>query len=211
MIKNFLLETESINSILLVLGIAMILSGVAMTYAVGFYFIFRKEWKNTLSTLVSEVNVNGLDFINSLIEIAKIKTKGESLFKLGMIKQTVENHKEDENFFQKILELIEKIHDNNHTMVLNSDYARARDEIRNAIGIIEKYSTIVGIKEFAEFSVAAKKCQENLEISVKKLDGILYSLQPHEDALFVVVAEKSFQKTEKLSNTCDILKMPQLK
>ncbi|MFA6184266.1 MAG: hypothetical protein WC682_04155 [Parcubacteria group bacterium] len=176
-IRNYLLADGNIGSILLVAVVFLIGAIGAIFYAA---FLTKKifgAWNDISDSFVCELNSIGLDIVNVLIEIAMIGADKHAAFAIGKVKQEIANSSANPNFFINLLEFSEKIHDNNHTQVLNSDYAKAREAIKEAIALAGAYQKVKGLEEFAQLAVKTSEAKKEIADAAENLRGILYGLK----------------------------------
>jgi len=176
-IRSYLLADGNIGSLLLVAVVFLIGAIGAIFYAA---FLTKKivgAWNDICDSFVCELNSVGLDIANVLIEIAMIGADKHAAFAIGKVKQEIADSSANPNFFIKLLEFTEKIHDNNHTRVLNSDYAKARDAIKEAITLAETSQKIKGFEEFAQLAIRTAESKKEIADAAENLRGILYGLK----------------------------------
>lgn len=181
-IKNFLLEGGNIHSLLLIATVLSIGAITAIVYGIVLKRRFKVTWENVLDSLINELNTSGLEIANVLFSIAKISADVDAAVAIGMIKKEIEDNQNDPSFYTKLKSIIEGINDNNHTLVLNSDYANARHAIKEAISLIQRYSQSGNFESFSNFSIETYLAKQRISQAVSNLNGILYGLIPHEES-----------------------------
>jgi len=179
-IRKFLLEGGNIDTFLML--VVVILLGAV--FSLGYGLIQRRKfisaWKNTLDAIVEELNSKGETIANTLIEIAMISADAVTARKIGIIEKDVINYKDGPTFYSKLSSIIEDINDNNHTAVLNSDYAAARNAIKEAIALTEKFSQVRSFEDFSSLSIEVNDAKKGIAQATTNLAGILYGLKPQQ-------------------------------
>ncbi|MDX9913692.1 MAG: hypothetical protein RBS77_03880 [Candidatus Moranbacteria bacterium] len=179
-IRKFLLEGGNIDTFLML--IAAVLLGAI--FSLGYGLIQRRKfisaWMNTLDAIVEELNSKGETIANTLIEIAMISADAVTARKIGIIEKDVINYKDGPTFYSKLSSIIEDINDNNHTAVLNSDYAAARNAIKEAIALTEKFSQVRSFEDFSSLSIEVNDAKKGIAQATTNLAGILYGLKPQQ-------------------------------
>lgn len=177
-IREFLLAGGNIDTFLM-LAVSILLGAIL---SLGYGLIQRRKfvfaWINTLDSLVEELNSKGVEISNFLIEIAMVSADKDAALNIGMFKKEVEDNKDSSNFYRKLSSIIEGINDNNHTAILNSDYAIARNSIKETISLTEKFSRVGSFEDFSTLSVAVNDAKKGITQAATNLSGILYGLKP---------------------------------
>ncbi|MGW8185079.1 MAG: hypothetical protein ACWGHO_03135 [Candidatus Moraniibacteriota bacterium] len=179
-IRKFLLEGGNIDTFLML--VVVILLGAV--FSLGYGLIQRRKfisaWINTLDSLVEELNSKGVEISNFLIEIAMVSADKDAALNIGMFKKEIEDNKDSSIFYRKLSGIIEGINDNNHTAILNSDYASARNSIKETIALTEKFSQVRSFEDFSSLSIEVNDAKKGIAQATTNLAGILYGLKPQQ-------------------------------
>lgn len=180
--RDFLVKWAATDSFLMVILALALLFVVAISCVFIHRHKFESAWNEMYNSLVDELNTKGLKIASILIEIATISADVKAALELGEIRGSIQRQKNNSDFYEKLHRIIEKIHDNNHTITLNSDYARARNSITQGVALVNEFNSTRDYKKFASLAVRLSEVVKNISEAVDNLSGILYGLRPHEDA-----------------------------
>lgn len=176
-IRSFLLAGENIQTFLLITITLFLAALLAISYGVLQHKKFVKVWLGELTGLIAELNQSGLVVLEALINIAMINADKDAALAIGMVKQQIEIGKNDVDFFSKLQTFMQRINDNNHTVVLNSDYAKARDAVSDSIALVSGYTKIGKFEDLPLMAVEIDAAKQQIEAAVNNLNGILYGLK----------------------------------
>jgi hypothetical protein len=179
MIGEFLLKQKNIDTMLLIATVILAGAISAIMYAYLFRRKFNSAWNDSLDSLMVELSSSGTEIAYTLIEITMIAADKNSAMIMGMIKKEIQNNSESDVFFARLPLIIEEINDNNHTVVLNSDYAKARDSIKEAIELAKEYRCVSDFNDFSKLVVSVFWAKKNLKDAVESLKDVLYGLKSH--------------------------------
>lgn len=179
--RDFFVKWAATDSFLMVVFTLLLLLVIAISYAFIHRCKFESAWNEMYNSLVDELNAKGLKIATILIEIATISADVKAALELGEIRGDIERQKNSSDFYEKLHKIIEKIHDNNHTITLNSDYAKARDSITKGVALIKEFHSARDYRKFAFLAVSLSEVMKNISEAVENMGGILYGLKPHED------------------------------
>ncbi|MFA5994770.1 MAG: hypothetical protein WC823_07490, partial [Parcubacteria group bacterium] len=170
----------NLNSVVMILSFVWLAGLAAICYACWSKMKFNKSWESMLDSLKDELNMNGQAMVLLLMDIAMLKADKVAGMAIGEIKSNFERKRTKGDFFKDLPEIIEGIHDCNHTIILNSDYATARKTIRGCMEIINEHAKVGTFEQFAELAVHVADAKERLTNSVRNVDGILYGLKENQ-------------------------------
>lgn len=176
-IRSFLLAGENIQAFVLIIITLVLAALTAMGYGASRHKKFVKVWLGELTGLITELNQSGLVVVEALMDIAMINADKDAAMEIGMVKQQIEIGKNDVDFFSKLQTLMQKINDHNHTVVLNSDYAKARDAVTNSIALVGSYTKVGKLEDLPLMAVEIDAAKQQIEAAVSNLNGILYGLK----------------------------------
>ena len=179
-IKSFVAEANSLDSIVMIIFFIVLGGLVAMGYAYYCKARFNKSWDTLLNSLKFKLDFDGRVMVLSLIDIAMLKADKYAGKAIGKLEKEIEDTVDDADFLSKLLEFIEGINDRNHTVILNSDYATARETIKKCLEIIDKHVNVGTFEDFADLAVKVAEAKAELSVAVKNIERILSGLTESE-------------------------------
>ncbi len=179
-IKSFVENADSLDTVVLIMASILIGGLIAIICLFLDKNRFRKSWRNILEALRKELRTKGYVMANLLIAIAMLKADKDIGKKIGRLEKGIEDSLEDSDFLDKLLDFIEGINDHNHTVILNSDYAVARETIKECIEVIDNHKDVGTFDDFAALAVRVAEAKNKLTNAVEGIERVLRKLRPEE-------------------------------